>query len=300
MNKIFTLIFFGLFATAVNATQPEVVELIWPFSTASTNANMARSLVDQANQIQNKYQFVYVNKQGAGGSIGAQYVLTSSKSAVLMASSSFYTRPLMNPDSHNVNNFAMTNFLCTGQPLAMFSKKYSKVADFKTNVVNVGMIFGSVTEMIPKAIERNNQNIKLNEVGYKGTPEIINDMLGGHLDVGIDFYTAATLARLPGNVHVVGITGTRNIDNVQTFKAQGIKGLDDLVTDYFIFVPDSASDTFKKDMYDILYKASVRGTFKNGCEEGHGQMVSPVPYDSLKKLHVNQQESWAKKTGSLK
>lgn len=300
MNKIFTLIFFGLFATAVSANQPEVVELVWPFSNVSTNANMARSLVEQANQLQNKYQFVYINKPGAGGSVGAQHVLGSSKSAVLMTSSSFYVRPLMNPDSYDVNQFVMTNYLCTGQPLAMFSKKYKKVSDFKSDIVNVGINFGSITEMITKAIIKNNTTVRINEVGYKGTPESTNDMIGGHLDVSIDFYNPTTLARLTNDVHVVGVTGTRNIERVPSFKAQGIKGLDDVVTEYFIFVPNSTSDTFKKDIYDILYKASTKGIFKSGCEEGYGQMISQVPYESLKKVHSSRQESWAAKTALLK
>jgi hypothetical protein len=65
-----------LLATTLVA-QAKDIQVLWPFSVSSEQANMVRMLIQNANKNQSKYNFIFASKQGAGGSIAAQAALSN-------------------------------------------------------------------------------------------------------------------------------------------------------------------------------------------------------------------------------
>ena len=120
MKKILVLL--SMMVVSIAYAQ-KTVNVVWPFAVGSPQANMVRTMIESANSQQEKYQFVFLHKPGAGGAVAANTVTDSKDLALLASTSSFYVRPLLYKDSHNVDDFNMVTLVCAAQPLAIFSKK---------------------------------------------------------------------------------------------------------------------------------------------------------------------------------
>jgi len=284
-------ILFALLAVlAVSASAETMVKIVWPFSPAGADSAMLRQIIDNANTAQTKYKFVYDNKPGAGGSIAVNSVISDRAVTVLAISSSFYVRPNLFKESHDVNQLSMIGEFCSKMPLAVFSKKYSRVTDVSNRDLSLGLVSGSITQLVSKGIQ-NNSNVKINEIAYKGTPEASGDMLGGHLDASVDFLGPMTLGRMTPDVKIIGITGDRNITGFVTFKSQNVQGLESITsTDYF-FVPSTVDDAVKQELSSILATAN-QDNVKKICSDNYG-VTEKFSYDSAKKLHQDNIVRWA-------
>ena len=94
--------------------------------------NFIRSIIDEANKQQTKYNFVVEFKSGAGGTVAAQHVLNANQLTLLSSSSSFFVRPIYYPnESHKPEDFRPIYIECTGQPLAVLSAKYKTLTELK-------------------------------------------------------------------------------------------------------------------------------------------------------------------------
>jgi tripartite-type tricarboxylate transporter receptor subunit TctC len=274
---------------AVSASAETVVKIIWPFSVAGADTAMIRHIVEHANSAQSKYQFVYENRPGAGGSIAAMAVHDSKTLTILGTTSSFYVRPNLYQESHNARDFTMIGEFCSKQPLAIYSKKYSNVNDIVGKNISIGLNPGSITQLISRTVQKNN-NITMLEVAYKGTPEASTDMLAGHLDASVDFLGPIALGRMTPDVKIVGITGERNIPGFVTFKSQNIVGLESIVlTDYF-FVKSTVDEAIKRELSSIL-NAANQDNVKKICTDNFG-VSEKISYDSAQKLHQANITKW--------
>jgi tripartite-type tricarboxylate transporter receptor subunit TctC len=274
------------------------IHVVWPFSISSSDSVMVRSLIDGANSQQTKYRFVFLSKQGAGGTVAASYVHDNPDNHVLISSSSFYVRPMLYKESHDPEKFAMVGAVCNGKPLAIFSKKYTTVKDIGTNEFTVGINSGSITQLVSRGL-KNNSNIKVLEIPYKGTPEATVDMLGGHLDGSVDFIGISTFAKFPPNakVNVLGITGTVSQPGLPTFKSQGVLGLEYLTANYSIFVSATIPVHVQQELNQIFNSAVNQGV-RDNCEEDYGKIVK-VPYSQTAKLHQESIGYWRKITTGM-
>lgn len=285
-----------LAALAWSASAETVVKIVWPFSPAGADSAMLRQIIDNANTAQTKYKFVYDNKPGAGGSIAVNSVVNDRALTVLAISSSFYVRPNLYRESHDVTQLSMIGEFCSKMPLAVFSKKYSQVTDVTNKYLSLGLVSGSITQLVSKGIQ-NNSNVKINEIAYKGTPEASGDMLGGHLDASVDFLGPMTLSRMTPDVKIIGITGDRNITGFVTFKSQNVQGLESITsTDYF-FVPSTVDDAVKQELSSILATAN-QDNVKKICSDNYGA-TEKFSYDSAKKLHQDNIARWATVTKGI-
>ena len=79
-----------LLLTVTVANSATTVQVVWPFSPSSSQSVMARDLIESANKSQDKYQFVFINKPGAGGSIAANYTLNRPELTLMISSNSFW------------------------------------------------------------------------------------------------------------------------------------------------------------------------------------------------------------------
>ena len=148
-----TLACFSVWATP---TQPQTVQFVWPWASGAGGvATMMRHLVNAANQQQDRYQFVFTQKLGAGGAIAANYVLSSNSLAVIANGDAMYTRPLMYNEAHDITKFQVVSSICSNMPLALYSRKYTSIDQLKNKDATVGINPGTATQLLTSLIFNN-------------------------------------------------------------------------------------------------------------------------------------------------
>lgn len=290
--KKFIVSVFLMFSTLVYANQPKTVEVVWPFAAGSSQAVMIRNLLENANSSQTQYQFVFTNKPGAGGAIAANSVLSSNTLSILASTSSFYTRPLLYKESHNVDNFAMVSQLCEGAPVAIYSKKYKSLDEMKNQRVTFGVIPGSMTQIFTNTLSKSVKDISVSEIPYKDTVASYSDMMGKHIDVSVDLLSSSTLAKMTSDTRVVGISGTRKISDYQQ-----IKELANLTNNYWFFAPTTVNPEVRKQLNTILTSA-INKRVRDDCANEYGH-ITLLPYDKLESLNSNNKMFWKNMTSGM-
>ena len=291
MHKfLFTLL---LLVMSTAHAQSQTVSVVWPFSLAGAQPNMVRQMINNANRQQNKYQFVFNNVPGAGGTVAANTVNNAKELKVLITSTSFYIRPAMYQVSHNPQDFDLLGTVCSKQPFAVFSKKYSRVSDLQNRNASIGIINGTISQLVSTSLQFNN-GVVLNDIGYKGTPEAMSDMLAGHVDASVDFFGPMTLARFSeqDKVHVLGITGDRNIPGFATFKSQNIKGLESIEFSMYVLVKNATDPATKQELSDIIAN-SINEPVQKMCVDEYG-IIERADYNSLAGKHQSLINHWTK------
>lgn len=295
MLKILIILVTFMFTS--HAYAQKTVQVFWPFAAGSSQANMIRSIIDTANTQQDKYKFIFAHKPGAGGSVAAIAAVDSKELSLLAHTSSFYIRPMLYKESHNIDDFSMLSAICTGQPLAIFSKKINTFSDMQGKEVKLGIIPGSITSLVTKNIKSENPEIKIIEVPYKGTPEATTDMLGGHIDGSVDFIGTSVTSRFGNDIKILGLTGKRSIGGFATFQSLQIKGLENVTNDYFFFINKSIDYSTRQELNKILTNANNEKT-KLLCEDDFGQLVN-IPFTNLESLNQSNKYRWAKITSGV-
>jgi tripartite-type tricarboxylate transporter receptor subunit TctC len=264
-----------------------VVPVIWPFSPVSTQANMIRALIADANSSQSEYTYVFTHKPGAGGSIAVNTVLTT-ENVILVSTSSFYIRPLLFDNSHDVNRFDLIGAICSNQPLAIFSSTYSHVDQLKNKSVTVGVIPGSITNLVTRGLAR--QSISISDVFYKGTPEATVDVLGGHLDLSVDFLGEARITSNP-RIKILGITGTTSYGKYRSLSELGITGLENITNSYYVFVSKNIDGTLRNTTARVFSNSKYTPQVKQLCEKDYGQQRN-LTQTELNIMHTQNKNFW--------
>lgn len=269
--------------TAVAAQQ--TVQVFWPYTLGSNQAQLVRVVIDNANTIQDKYKFIYVMKPGAGGTIATASTLTSQGLNILAHSSSFYTVPYTIKGTYNVDDFRVVTELCKDRPLAIYSKKLTRL-DGHNRELSAGITPGGVLSLVPKLINQNS-DIKMLEIPYKGAADSTIDLLSGTIDTTVDWLSSY---RTQSDLNILGITGRRPLAGAKTFQSQKIKGLETLVTDVFIFAPANMDDTTVKEL-NTIFNNSNSGKAVSICNDDYGT-TTKTPYEKTSSVHNENKNRW--------
>lgn len=256
MKKL--LLGIGALVLAVSSYAQQSVPIVWPFAPGSNQANFARAIVEEANKQQTKYLFHFENKPGAGGSIAANYVLNYNGIALLTSSASFFVRPVYYPnESHKTSDFTPVLIQCTGQPFVIVSGKYKSVNELKSqSKLNIGANIGSLTEALARELKTNLPISDLAIVGYQNTLQPTQEMIGGTLDLNVDLPTGIIQWVENGKINVIGSSGTTEYPNIKTFHSQGIRGFENLISNYQIVASAKTDTAVVQELHAILRKAS--------------------------------------------
>lgn len=284
-----------LSASTAFATAQTVVPVVWVFALSSTQGLMVREIVNEANSIQNKYQFVFEHKAGAGGAVGVNHVANLNQPAILAHTASFFIRPYMSQEgSYNPEQFAMINNYCADQPLAMVSKNFKSLADLqKASKASVGVLPGSITNLVVAEYKKQNPKLDLVEVGFKGTPEITTSVLGGHLDLSIDWLAGVTMH---DDLNILGITGVQNYNRAKSFKSQGINGYEQITNSYYLFVNKNTDAVLAREFSDIMTRAVTSKRVQGYCTQDFGRPVN-ITGSAAKDLFVEKHKFWQQAVG---
>ena len=248
----------AMISFSVFATEKQTVPIVWPFAIGSQQANFIRLIIAEANIQQDKYNFIFENKPGAGGTIAANYVSNYKGIALLSSSSSFFVRPQFYPDqSYRVEDFRPVLIECTGQPYIITSAKYKTINDLrKQKRLSIGMIQGSLTEALARQLQLALPNTELIFIGYQGTLQPTLDVIGGNLDLNVDLPAFLQQYIVDGKLNAIGSSGSGNHSYFSSFNSAGISGFENLVSNYQIVARSDIDPTIIEELHNILRKAA--------------------------------------------
>ena len=296
------LLSFLFLSSSVFAT--ETVTFVYAFGFGDTVTNYHRSVIAEANKLQNKYNFIFDSKPGAGGSIAANHV-KSTPNTILATSAAFFIRPELYPnESHKVLDFRALLPECAS-PMAVVSSKYQSWREVsKNSQLSIGVSgVGSTSYLIASQLQSSLPELLI--VPFKSIPEAVESVLGGNTDFAIGFIgDVEPWSRNTNNkkLYILGIAGNNAKSQYPLLSAQGFSpNLQNMGAAQHLVVPVDLSESKFNEWRKILTEAekaqSVRGNYAmDQCE----------PFDNIKTVeqlnqwYKFQTEHWKKTASTIK
>jgi tripartite-type tricarboxylate transporter receptor subunit TctC len=252
MKNLFLLLL-SILSTTVFAK--ETVTLIYPWSMADPMANYTRTLINEANQMQNQWLFVLDNKPGAGGTLAARHV-GSTPNTIMAGSTAFFVRPNFYPnESYNISQFRVLMTQCA-VPMVISSSRFKSWSDVPLNQsLNIGISgLGATTHLI--AMEIKQRFSQLTPVPYKSTNASTVDLAGHRLDLNVGFPGEITQWVKQGKLYALGVTGRNTVAGIPTLQSQGFKHLGKMVNGHSLIVSQSVPESTFQSWRSILVEAA--------------------------------------------
>jgi len=227
------------------------VTMVVPFSAGTTSDVIARSLANELS-VKLGQPFVIENKGGAGGNIGASTVAraTADGYTILFATTGqAATNKLMykNMDFDPQRDFApvvlvgKAPVIITARLDAPYSSLKELIAYAKANPDKTSAGFpgnGTLGHITGELLARN-AAIDFAKTQYRGSSQILTDLIGGHIDIGMDSLSAYVPAVSEGKIKALAITSAQRwsrLPNVPTVAESGLAGFEASVW-YALLVP---------------------------------------------------------------
>lgn len=300
MKKLLATALLASFALA--ATAKETITIFYAWGPGDSVANYHRTLAAEANKIQDKYNFLFDTKPGAGGAIASNHVLNTPNS-ILAHSTAFFVRPVVYPnESYDLSKFKEQYVHCMA-PMAVTSTKYKSVKDVPANA-SVGISGLGVTTHLA-AIELKKRYKDLNIVPFKSTNDSMLSMVSGQTDLHIGFISEAEQwskdnASSDRKVTVLGITGTKVVNGYQPLVRQGFDpSFADMNVGHHILLPYNISEEKRKEFHAIFAKAANTASVKAAyavdyCEPQNVQVTGLDKFFEFHRSYWNRLASQVK------
>lgn len=235
------------FATA----QAETVNAIWSFNIANTQGTYFRLIMDEANTLQSKYQFVADGKPGAGGQIAATYVADQRPLTLLGTTYAFFIRPNLYQVPYKFDQFQIVHVMTIAPPALVTKNKTLKeiLAQDKISIGTAGPGTGTHLNAIKFKESLPNKNIII--VPYKSSTEAVKDVMGGHVDLTFEY-----LGDAEGyGAHILGVAGTTPIKNYPMLKDIGFPTQANMVNSYFILTRSDVKPEQVQELRQLFIRA---------------------------------------------
>ncbi|WP_441240454.1 Bug family tripartite tricarboxylate transporter substrate binding protein [Tardiphaga sp. 768_D3_N2_1] len=228
--------------SAVAQGWPErTVTMIVPFPAGSAVDTLARAVGQALSEALGK-QFIVDNRAGAGGSIGG--------AAVAKASADGYTLLFGTPAPIALNKLMYKGMTYDSEkdftPVVLVAKSplivttraefpaktfeeliaYAKQNPDKVNVGHPGN--GTLGHITSELVQRS-VGVKMTNVPYRGTSPLMTDLLGGQIDVAIDFMPTYVPLVSSGKIQALAVTTSQRaaqLPAVPTVQETGFKGFE--------------------------------------------------------------------------
>ena len=259
MKKISKIIAgLSLAGAAIISHAKENITIVYAYGPADSVANYHRTLVNEANKIQNKYNFLFDTKPGAGGSIASNLVLRDANT-VLAHSTAFFIRPNVYPkESYDLTQFKELFVHCTA-PMAVTSSKYKTWKEVPVDrTITIGVSGLGVTTHLA-ALQIQKKYPQMNIIPFKSTTDSMLSMVAGHTDFHIGFISEAEQWSKDNkiNVTILGITGTKVVNGYQPMTREGFdSSFGSMNVGHHLVLPVKYDDNKAKELYDIFAQAS--------------------------------------------
>lgn len=237
------------------------VRLIVPFTPGTTSDVIARGLANELS-IKLGQPFVVENKGGAGGNIGATAVAKAQADGytlLVATTGQAATNKLMykNMEFDPQRDFAPVILICkapviiTSRLDAPYSsiKEYLAYAKANPNKTTVGFPGNGTLGHITGELLSRSAGIELTKAQYRGSAAILTDLIGSHIDIGMDSMAAYVPAVQEGKIKALGITSAQRwpkLPNVPTVAESGLPGFEASVWYAFLAPTNTPPDIVAK------------------------------------------------------
>jgi tripartite-type tricarboxylate transporter receptor subunit TctC len=227
------------------------VTMVVPFAAGATSDVIARGLAHELSAKLGQ-PFVIENKGGAGGNIGAGAVTRASADGytILFATTGpaatnklMYKEMEFDPqrDLAPVVLVAKAPVIITARPDASYSslKEYIAYAKANTDKTTAGFPGNGTLGHITGELLSRTAGIEFGKVQYRGSPTIVTDMIGGHIDIGMDSMAPYIPFVRDGKIKALAIASSQRwseLPDVPTVAESGLPGFEASVW-YAILVP---------------------------------------------------------------
>jgi tripartite-type tricarboxylate transporter receptor subunit TctC len=286
----------------------KVVTLIVPFTAGGPTDTVARLVAQPMTKVL-KQQVIVENVGGAGGTIGAARVARSAPDGHTLllhhighsTAPSLYRKLPYDP----VNDFEPIG-LINEVPMTLVARRnfppedlkalisYLKANKDKVTYANAGI--GAASHLCGMLFMSTVQ-VDLTTVPYKGTADVVKDLLGGQVDLTCDQTTNTTSQIRADKVKVYGVTTPKrlaSLPNIPTLDEAGLKGFEVSVWHALYAAkgtPKPAIDTLTKALQAALKDDMVKKRFADlGTEPVQEKRATP---DALRAHLKSEIDRWA-------
>ncbi|MCR0985340.1 Bug family tripartite tricarboxylate transporter substrate binding protein [Roseomonas populi] len=234
----------GLLAPPVARAQSwpsRPVTMIMPFSAGGGTDLLARALAQYLGETLGQ-QVVVDNRSGAGGNIGG--------AAVARAAPDGYTILFGTPGPLANNKLIYANLpfdperafapvvLIAKSPLVVAASTALPVKDIREMVAHAKANPGKLTVGVPgngtlghitALLLEKELGISLTSVPYRGTADVVKDILGGQIDLAMDFLPSYVPLAKEGKIRALAVTTAQrssDLPDVQTVQEAGFQGFE--------------------------------------------------------------------------
>ena len=217
------------------------VTIILPFAAGGGTDLLARALAQDLGERFGQ-QFVIDNRAGAGGNVGA--------AAVAKAAPDGYTILFGTPGPLANNKLMYKDLpfdpeqafapivLIAKSPLIIAAKASLPVKDLKeltayakanSGKLNVGIPGNGTLGHITSILVQKELGISMTNVPYRGTSLVVNDLLGGQVDLAMDFMPSYVPLVREGKIRALAVTTTQrsaDLPDVETVQDAGFRGFE--------------------------------------------------------------------------
>jgi tripartite-type tricarboxylate transporter receptor subunit TctC len=232
-------IFFG---TAAAEWPDAPVRVVVPFAAGGANDLLARAYSEVLSKSIGQ-QFVVENRTGGAGLIGTQAVARATPDGHFLLGSgmaAMVVSPAMSPspgydalaDFTHIGFFGGTPHVLVVHPQLGANTFQELVTIAERTSGGLGYLtasLGSPGNLVGELLSEQ-KKLNLVHVSYRGAGQAINDLIGGHVKVGIITYSTARQHILSGAVRAIAVSTSERLEalpDAPTFKELG---LPDLVT----------------------------------------------------------------------
>jgi tripartite-type tricarboxylate transporter receptor subunit TctC len=262
-------------AGPVLAQSGPLTKIIFPFAAGGSGDMLCRQLAEYLPAALDR-KFIVENRTGADGLIGIRAVkgaAPDTATILVTTGPTMYLLPMVEstPSFDSAKDFVPVSQLARFEFVVAVSPSIG-VTDFKQlvdwikanpskasfGVPSSGTIPHFTGWQLAKAL-----GSSMNHVAYRGSAPIINDLLGGHLPIGVTTLSDTITQHRAGGIRIVAVSGpTRSpfLQDVPTLKEAGV----DLVADgwYGMWLPAGSPPDFAKKLStaaaEILNRPDVK------------------------------------------
>ena len=301
MKKLMAIL---LATFSITAQARESITLAYSWGAGDNAANFYRALVQEANQIQNHYTFLFEPKPGAGGTVAANFTSSNPANTLWINSSAGFIRPNLFPaESHNMADFRSILPMCVS-PFVVSSARYKTWKDVPREAkLSIGMSgLGTTTHLVSIQLAKDYPN--MNIVPFKSTSEALLNVLNGTVDFSVGFHGDSeqyTRSGSPKQVHWLGQTGRDSIKGTELLSNQGFsRDLLDMSTPQQIFASRRMSDERFSSLRKILVQASRAQSVKDANAADNCVPNNQMPDAQLDAWFNGQVTQWKRLTQGVK
>src|SRR6266540_5901643 len=283
------------------------VKFVVPFPPGGSVDPLARilgaRLADSLGQ-----QFIVENKTGAGGSIGTAFVAKSAPDGYtyVFVFDTHAVNPALIPNLpfDTANDLAPVMLVGTA-PMAIVTspaKPYRSFGDViqaakaRPEALSVGSVGNGSLGHLAMILVQQAGGFKITHVPYKGGGPMMQDTMGGQIDLGIASVAALFANVKGGKLRALGVTGEKRspvMPDVPTLAEQGFQGFSAYAW-WGILAPAGTPKPVLDKFHAELLKALNQPDLRKQLTETLGMDLAASSPEALQKFLVGEIDRWGK------